>query len=32
MAQVSLQSVADGQVLYLTTIGRTTRLPREIEI
>jgi deazaflavin-dependent oxidoreductase (nitroreductase family) len=31
-AQVSLQSIADEQVLYLTTIGRTTGLPREIEI
>ncbi|MGA7872296.1 MAG: nitroreductase/quinone reductase family protein [Candidatus Binatus sp.] len=27
-----LQSVADQQVLSLTTIGRTTGLPREIEI
>ena len=32
MARASLQSVADEQVLYLTTIGRTTGLPREIEI
>ena len=32
MVSVSLQSVADQQVLYLTTIGRTTGLPREIEI
>jgi deazaflavin-dependent oxidoreductase (nitroreductase family) len=32
MASVTLQSVADKQVLYLTTIGRTTGLPREIEI
>jgi deazaflavin-dependent oxidoreductase (nitroreductase family) len=32
MAQTSLNSVADRQVLYLTTIGRTTGLPREIEI
>jgi F420H(2)-dependent quinone reductase len=32
MTWVSLQSVADKQVLYLTTIGRTTGLPREIEI
>lgn len=32
MARASLQSVADQQVLYLTTIGRTTGLPREIEI
>ena len=31
-AQMSLQSIADEQVLYLTTIGRTTGLPREIEI
>jgi deazaflavin-dependent oxidoreductase (nitroreductase family) len=31
-ARESLQSVADEQVLYLTTIGRTTGLPREIEI
>jgi len=27
-----IQSVADEQVLYLTTIGRATGLPREIEI
>ena len=27
-----LQSVADQQVLHLTTIGRATGLPREIEI
>jgi deazaflavin-dependent oxidoreductase (nitroreductase family) len=32
MAQVSLKSIADEQVLDLTTIGRTTGLPREIEI
>jgi len=32
MAPVTLQSIADKQVLYLTTIGRTTGLPREIEI
>lgn len=32
MVSVTLQSVADQQVLYLTTIGRTTGLPREIEI
>ena len=32
MTWASLQSVADKQVLYLTTIGRMTRLPREIEI
>jgi F420H(2)-dependent quinone reductase len=31
-AQESLQSVADEQVLYLTTIGRTTGLLRVIEI
>ncbi len=30
--QPSLQSFAEEQVLYLTTIGRTTGLPREIEI
>jgi deazaflavin-dependent oxidoreductase (nitroreductase family) len=28
----SLQDIADRQVLYLTTIGRRTGLPREIEI
>ena len=28
----NLASIADEQVLYLTTIGRTTGLPREIEI
>jgi deazaflavin-dependent oxidoreductase (nitroreductase family) len=28
----SLESVADKQVLYLTTVGRRTGLPREIEI
>jgi deazaflavin-dependent oxidoreductase (nitroreductase family) len=32
MMRASLQSVADKQVLHLTTIGRTTGLPREIEI
>ncbi|MGH7984688.1 MAG: nitroreductase family deazaflavin-dependent oxidoreductase [Candidatus Binataceae bacterium] len=32
MARASLKSVADKQVLYLTTIGRTTGLQREIEI
>ena len=32
MAGASLQSVADEQFLYLTTIGRRTGLPREIEI
>ncbi len=31
MTWANLQSVADKQVLYLTTIGRTTGLPREIE-
>jgi hypothetical protein len=31
-SRVSLRSVADKQVLYLTTIGRTTGLPRQIEI
>jgi len=29
---VSLDSVADEQVLHLTTLGRSTGLPREIEI
>ena|SRR5690242_10093625 len=28
----SLKDVADKQVLYLTTVGRKTGLPREIEI
>ena len=32
MAPAGFQSVADEQVLYLTTIGRTTGLLREIEI
>jgi deazaflavin-dependent oxidoreductase (nitroreductase family) len=32
MAGASLQGIADERVLYLTTIGRTTGLPREIEI
>jgi deazaflavin-dependent oxidoreductase (nitroreductase family) len=32
MTGASIQSVADQQVLHLTTIGRTTGLPREIEI
>jgi deazaflavin-dependent oxidoreductase (nitroreductase family) len=32
MTWPSLQSVADKQVLYLTTIGRRTGLSREIEI
>jgi deazaflavin-dependent oxidoreductase (nitroreductase family) len=29
---VDFQSIAEKQVLYLTTIGRSTGLPREIEI
>jgi len=32
MTCTSLKSVADKQVLYLTTVGRRTGLPREIEI
>src|SRR5215472_6053231 len=32
MTRASLETVADKQVLYLTTIGRRTGLPREIEI
>jgi deazaflavin-dependent oxidoreductase (nitroreductase family) len=32
MMGAGLQSIADKQVLHLTTIGRTTGLPREIEI
>ena len=32
MTCASLDSVADKQVLYLTTVGRRTGLPREIEI
>ena len=32
MTRVNLQSVAGKQVLYLTTIGRRTGLPRQIEI
>jgi deazaflavin-dependent oxidoreductase (nitroreductase family) len=32
MVSVTLQSVADKQVLYLATIGRRTGLPRGIEI
>jgi deazaflavin-dependent oxidoreductase (nitroreductase family) len=32
MMGASIQRVADQQVLHLTTIGRTTGLPREIEI
>ena len=29
---MSLQSIADKQVLYLSTIGRRTGLPRQVEI
>jgi deazaflavin-dependent oxidoreductase (nitroreductase family) len=32
MTCANLKGVADKQVLYLTTIGRSTGLPREIEI
>jgi deazaflavin-dependent oxidoreductase (nitroreductase family) len=32
MELVAFQSIADKRVLYLTTIGRTTGLMREIEI
>ena len=32
MTCANLTSVADKQVLYLTTVGRSTGLPREIEI
>ena len=32
MMGAGLQSIADKQVLHLTTVGRTTGLPREIEI
>lgn len=32
MNWANLQEIADKQVLYLTTIGRSTGLPREIEI
>jgi len=32
MAAVTAQSVEDQRVLYLTTIGRRTGLPRQIEI
>jgi len=32
MEPVSLNDVADERVLHLTTVGRTTGLPREIEI
>ncbi len=32
MAKATLQSIAGRQVLHLTTVGRVTGLPREIEI
>jgi deazaflavin-dependent oxidoreductase (nitroreductase family) len=32
MTLLSIQNVADKKVLYLTTVGRRTGLPREIEI
>jgi hypothetical protein len=32
MSCASLESVKDSRVLYLTTVGRRTGLPREIEI
>ena len=32
MIWASIQDIADKQVLYLTTVGRRTGLPREIEI
>ena len=32
MESTALHSVANEQVLHLTTMGRRTRLPREIEI
>ena len=32
MTGTSLESVANQQVLYLTTVGRRTGLPREIEV
>jgi deazaflavin-dependent oxidoreductase (nitroreductase family) len=32
MGCASLESVKDSRVLYLTTVGRRTGLPREIEI
>ncbi len=32
MSRATLQSLADRQVLHLTTVGRVTGLPREIEI
>jgi hypothetical protein len=32
MTQSNIQHIADHKVLYLTTIGRRSGLPREIEI
>ena len=32
MMERSLQTIADQQILHLTTIGRASGLPREIEI
>jgi deazaflavin-dependent oxidoreductase (nitroreductase family) len=32
MTLLSVQGLADKKVLYLTTVGRSTSLPREIEI
>jgi len=32
MACANLEGIAEKQVLYLTTVGRSTSLPREIEI
>ena len=32
MSGTNLESVANGQVLYLTTVGRRTGRPREIEV
>jgi deazaflavin-dependent oxidoreductase (nitroreductase family) len=32
MTQSNIQDIADHKVLYLTTIGRRSGLPREIEI
>lgn len=32
MTWLSVQDLADNKVLYLTTVGRRTGLPREIEI
>jgi deazaflavin-dependent oxidoreductase (nitroreductase family) len=32
MICLSIQDIADNKVLYLTTVGRRTGLPREIEI